>query len=89
MSVPLQPRMFANADNVGRIVHVPSTAIRWSQEDLNDEKVDQMADAMKRNKRMPPPVGSYKNGVFTVHDGHHRIAAAMKLGKRTLQVKVM
>lgn len=88
MSVPLQPRQWAQATNVGRMATVPLEQVAFSQHDMDDEKTERIAKAMKAGVTMPPAVGSMQGGVVTIQDGHHRVAAAKRNGKKSIRVKV-
>ena len=88
MSTPLNSNQWAQRANVGKEQEIDLGQVNYSQFNVDPIKVDRFAAAMKAGQTMAPPIGSYKDGVFTTQDGHHRIAAALKLGKSKLKVKV-
>jgi hypothetical protein len=88
MSVPLSPRQWAQQDSLGKMATVAMGKITYSQYDINEEKAARIAKAMRAGKTMPPPVGSMQGGLVTIHDGHHRVAAAVRNGKKSIRVKV-
>lgn len=93
MSIPLQPRQWAQGGVAGKssaaqIKTVPLSRIDMSQAYVDGGKVARMAKAAKGGKPMPTPVVSYTNGRYTVHDGHHRVAAAKLNGERSIKVAI-
>ena len=88
MSTPLNVRQWGSQSSVGKEVEVAPDQITFSQHQIDPAKVERIAQAMKAGQTMAPAIGSLRNGVFKTEDGHHRIAAAMRLGKKSLRVKV-
>ena len=90
MSTPLNTHQWAQASNVGKVKTVDVEQVAYSQHDMDDAKIDRIAKGMKAGVTMPHPVGSIdEHGVVTIQDGHHRVAAAMRLGKKSIRVKVL
>jgi ParB-like chromosome segregation protein Spo0J len=50
--------------------------------------VDDYAVAMSKGNQFPPITCRSESGVFVLIDGHHRVAAARKLGHQYIQAFV-
>lgn len=88
MSTPLNPRQWAERSTVGKTTDVDLGQVGFTQHSIDEDKVTRIAAAMKAGQTMAPPVGSMRNGRFTTEDGHHRMVAAMRLGKKSMRVKI-
>lgn len=96
MSTPLNPAQWDRRDATSgptygersneRTVHV--NQIDFSQMDMNDEKVGSFAKAQSAGAQMAPATAAFVRGRYVIQDGHHRVAAAIKRGRKTVKVKV-
>lgn len=61
--------------------------IRSTQESVDEKQVSRLA-RFTRNMPGTPTVSHAGGGKYLIYDGNHRVAAALKQGKRVITVKV-
>lgn len=74
------------------IFDIPLARVSATQWDLDQRKVDRIKESWSDS--MPPPIVAavpHHDGRlrFPIGDGHHRIAAAIQLGKTTIKAQVV
>ena len=86
MSVPLNTRQWGQRSGFGVVKNVPVEKLEFSQANLDDEKVDRMAQSSQKDWDVP--VGAEIGDRVVVEDGHHRAAARIKRGNKYVPVRV-
>lgn len=86
MSIPLNTRQWGKGEGFGITRNVPVEKLEFSQQHLDQDKVDDMAS--KNMSSWTPPIGAEVGDKVIVEDGHHRAAAMIKKGHRTIPVKI-
>jgi hypothetical protein len=71
---------------------IPLDRVRATQWDLDHEKVNRIAASWDDTK--PAPIVAQLPGpdgrpYYPIGDGHHRVAAALQLGKKTIKAQVI
>jgi uncharacterized protein (DUF1015 family) len=82
MSIPLNTRQWG----FGQEKTVATDSIDFSQHHLDEDKVKHMAT--KSRDTMPTPIAAHVGERYVIQDGHHRVAAAIKRGNKTIRLKV-
>lgn len=84
---------FWDKDDVGAPIHdIPLDRISATQWDLDQRKVDRIKENWSDD--MPAPIVAavpHRDGGtrYPIGDGHHRIAAAIQLGKKSIKAQVI
>ena len=55
---------------------------------LNDEKVRQISESMRRGEPITPVKVLYDGANYWLRDGSHRVAAALSLGRETIEAEM-
>lgn len=82
MSTPLNTKQWG----FGLEKTVSVNDIDFSQHHIDEEKVERMAG--KTRASMPTPLAAKVGDRYVIQDGHHRVAAAIKRGNKTVRVKI-
>ena len=56
---------------------------------LFNEKVQEIAEAMRRGDTIPPITVCYDGREYRLQDGFHRVAAALSLGRDMIEAEVL